>query len=111
MTNFFRQVPFFKPLHHSVISNLHLFSEQQKYDLNQLVFQEGQKANYVAFVRKGSFELTQQFSDLNHLDARQEWGALKLKREVVKIGNKFEKIPYRDEESIVSTIVGSNVTG
>ena len=34
-----------------------------------------------------------------------------MKREIVKVGNKFEKIAKQDEESIVSTIIGGNVSG
>ena len=34
-----------------------------------------------------------------------------MRREIVKIGNKFEKIAKQDEESIVSTIIGNNLNG
>lgn len=68
--------------------------EPVSYNLNQIVFQEGQKADFVIFIRTGTFELTRQFTKENdcHLDAKKSLGPLELERESVKRGDKFEKV-------------------
>lgn len=50
-----------KVLSSKVVRDMHLFMEPVKYQVNQVVFQEGMKAEYVVFVRKGSFELSRCF--------------------------------------------------
>jgi CRP-like cAMP-binding protein len=59
---FFRQIACLKGLPFRMLRDLHLSVEPVKYQLNQVVFQEGAQAEYVVFVRRGAFELTRSFT-------------------------------------------------
>ena len=61
IVQYLRSIPFMKVLSSKVVRDMHLFMEPVKYQVNQVVFQEGMKAEYVVFVRKGSFELSRCF--------------------------------------------------
>ena len=68
-----------------MVRDLHLFVEPKKYSLNQIVYQEGMKAEYVVFVRKGQFELSRFFTrqDNCHLNGKLGGGCLNSQTELV----------------------------
>ena len=45
-----------------VIADVHLFLETVYYNRNQVVFYEGQKSEFILFVKSGTFEMTKTFS-------------------------------------------------
>ena len=83
-----------------------MYVEPVSYNLNQLVFQEGQKADFVIFIRTGTFELTRQFTKENDcfLNAKKSLGLLELDRQTVKRGEKLEKVTIKNDQSNVNVV-------
>jgi len=96
-----------KALSNKVVRDLYLFVEPVKYNLNQVVFQEGMRADYVVFVRKGQFELSRFFTrqDDCHLNGKLGGGCLNTQTEMVKKGDNYEKVVKKDEDFIVKSFI------
>ena len=63
LIKFFRQIPFMNYFSQKFMRELHLFLELQTYNANQIVFYEGMPADFVLFVKEGTFEITRTYSD------------------------------------------------
>ena len=104
---FFQSIPYLKAISWKIIRQMDLYVEPLSYNMNQMVFQEGQKADSVIFIRSGSFELTRQFTKENecHLDGKKGKGPLSLQRERVKKSEKIEKVVVKNEQNEVSIMI------
>ena len=84
-----------KVLSNKVIRDVHLYLENMQFGRNQVVFYEGQKPEFVLFVKSGSYEITKSFKKDSHVSHKSKTGPLL-------------KVTEKDEQFIISKMINQN---